>query len=229
MNWLESKYLYLGLMLFSILYPLAQSFEWRLKLYKKWRSIFKGIVLMSIIFIPWDIWFTKKGVWWFREDYITGFKLFDLPLEEWMFFLIVPYACVFIYEVLNFFIKKDVLKRIAPKIFLVMGLALLTLSILYRAKLYTGITFSVTGISCLYMAWRNPLWSGRFLLSYIVCWLPFLFVNGALTGNFTQNAIVNYNEAEIIGLRITTIPLEDSIYNLFMLLIVISVYERSKQ
>jgi lycopene cyclase domain-containing protein len=121
-----------------------------------------------------------------------------------------------------------VLKSIAPKIFLIVGLTLLAISIIYRTKLYTGITFSLAGISCLYMAWKKPLWSGRFLLSYIVCWLPFLFVNGALTGNFTQNAIVNYNKAEIIGLRITTIPVEDSIYNLLMLLLVITVYERSK-
>lgn len=228
MNWFESKYLYLFLLFFSIIYPLAQSFEWRLKLYSKWRAIFKGIAVMSIVFIPWDIWFTNEGVWWFREDYISGFLLLELPIEEWLFFLVVPYACVFIYEVLNFFVKRDILKNIATPFFFIAGIILLSVSILYKSKLYTGITFSLSGLGCIYMAWKKPIWSGRFLLAYLVSWLPFLLVNGILTGNFTKNPVVNYNEAEIIGFRITTIPIEDSVYNLLMLLIVIAVYERSK-
>ena len=61
---------------------------------------------MMLLFIPWDIWFTDIGVWWFRDDYITGWKIFLLPIEEWLFFIVVPYACIFIYEVLIYFIKR---------------------------------------------------------------------------------------------------------------------------
>ena len=65
-----------------------------------------SIVLMMLIFIPWDIWFTDWSVWQFNSDYIFGVKIFQLPIEEWMFFIIVPFSCVFIHEVLNYFLIK---------------------------------------------------------------------------------------------------------------------------
>lgn len=228
MELLETKYLYLVLMILSISYPLAQSFERRLKLYLNWKALFMAIAAMMLLFIPWDIWFTDLGVWWFRDDYISGVKLFLLPIEEWLFFIIVPYACVFIYEVLNYFIKKDFLYRAARPVFGLIGLGLIAFVLLSSFKYYTSITFGLTGAMVLVLAWQNPHWIGRFLMAYIVCWIPFLLVNGALTGSFTKAPVVNYNEAEIIGLRVTTIPIEDSLYNLLMLLIVVAVYERNK-
>jgi lycopene cyclase domain-containing protein len=67
---------------------------------------------------------------------------------------------------------------------------------------------------------------GRFLMMYFVSFLPFLLVNGVLTGYLTKSPIVNYSSDEIIGFRILTIPIEDSIYNLLMLMIVIAVFEK---
>ena len=226
MGFLESKYLYLGLLLFSISYPLAQSFEWRIRLYKSWKPLFISISIMMFLFIPWDIWFTKESVWWFRKEYTLGITIFHLPIEEWLFFIIVPYACVFIYEVLNFYIKKDLLRKIAKPFFIVLGILLVLFSIVYLPKYYTSLTFGVTGLSCMILAITEPSWMGRFLMMYFVSFLPFLLVNGVLTGYLTKSPIVNYSSDEIIGFRILTIPIEDSIYNLLMLMIVIAVFEK---
>ena len=228
---MESKYLYLGLMLFSLSYPLAQSFEHRIRLYKKWKALFAGIAVMMMLFIPWDIWFTDLGVWWFSDNYTTGFKVWLLPIEEWLFFIIVPYACIFIYEVLIYFIKRDWLVPIARPFFGSMTIILIVLSFYYFPNYYTSITFGLTSIACLLLTIFNPSWIGRFLMMYLVSLLPFLLVNGALTGLFTVAPVVNYNPNEIIGIRIFSIPIEDSIYNLLMLLIVTSIYEylKSKQ
>ena len=184
---------------------------------------------MMLLFVPWDIWFTKKGVWWFSDNYTSGFKILSLPIEEWLFFIIVPYACVFIYEVLNYYIKKDLLALIARPFLASVSAVLLLFSIFYLTNYYTSITFILTGFACILLAVLNPKWIGRFLLAYFVSWLPFLLINGALTGSFTKSPVVNYNPEEIIGFRIGTIPIEDSVYNLLMLLIVISVYEKQKQ
>ena len=56
--------------------------------------------------------------------------------------------------------------------------------------------------------------------------IPFLLINGFLTGSFTQEPVVIYNPDEILGIRILNIPVEDSIYNMLMLLIVVFFYER---
>ena len=229
MGFLESKYLYLGILLATISYPLAQSFEWRINLFQKWKPLCLSILFMMLLFIPWDIWFAKEGVWWFNKNYTLGLTLFYLPVEEWLFFIIVPYACFFIYEVLNFYIKKDILYKAAQPFFIVLGLMLIVFSIVYFPKYYTSLTFGLTGISCLVTVFLKPNWMGRFLLMYLVSFIPFLIVNGLLTGCLIKSPIVNYNPSEIIGLRILTIPIEDSIYNLLMLMIVVSVYEKFRK
>lgn len=226
MAFLETKYLYFMLLGFTILYPLAQSFEKRLKLYKKWKAIFAGIAVVLIVFIPWDIYFTGKNVWWFNDSYTTGIKLFNLPVEEALFFVFVPYACVFIYEVLNYFIKKDILQSSAKYLSLVFGFLLVGLSFYYLNQLYTFVTFLLTGLSLLITVLIKPKWLGRFFLAYFVSLIPFLLINGILTGSLIEAPVVNYDESQIIGVRIITIPIEDSVYNLLMLLLMITVYEK---
>jgi lycopene cyclase domain-containing protein len=212
-------------MVLSLSYPIAQSFEWRITYYKKWKYLFPAILIMCAIFIPWDIIFTSYGVWSFNDRYTSGIKIFLLPIEEWLFFIVVPFACVFLYEVLIYFIKKDYLYPITTWVFAVLSVLLLTFAIVNITKIYTSLTFFLTAIALIITVYFNPHWKGRFLMMYLVSWIPFLILNGALTGNFTEEAVVNYNPSEFMGIRITTIPLEDSIYSLLMLLIVVSVYE----
>lgn len=225
MDFLETHYLYLGLMIFSMAYPIAQSFGWRLQYYQKWKYLFPAILLMCSVFIPWDIWFTSRGIWWFNDRYISGVRILHLPVEEWLFFLVVPFACVFIYEVLNYYVRKDFLKPVANPLFSALILCLIILSVRYSDRLYPFVTFTLTAGLLALTIFFNPAWKGRFLLMYLVSWLPFLLVNGVLTGNFTEGAVVNYNAQEFIGIRITTIPVEDSVYSLAMLLMVIATYE----
>lgn len=225
MEFLESNYLYLGLLLFSMAYPIAQSFEWRLQYYKKWKFLFPSIAIMCAVFIPWDVWFTAEGVWYFNHDYTLGIDILGLPLEEWLFFIVVPFACVFIYEVLNFFFKKDYFYAISLPIYILFAVLFLILAIVFHDRLYPFVTCSLSFIGATVVLIKKPKWRGRFLFMYFVSWLPFLLINGALTGNFTSAATVNYNPEEIIGLRVTSIPVEDSIYNFLMLLMTVSGYE----
>ncbi len=225
MGFLESKYLYFYILLFALSYPLAQSFEHRISYYKKWKKLFVGIAIMMAIFVPWDVWFTHKGVWWFNEDYTSGLRIFLLPIEEWLFFVIIPFACFFIYEVLHYFIKKDHLANFARPFLTLFSLVLIVFSILNSDLLYPFVTFLSTGVLGLITAYFNPKWLGRFLLTYFVSLVPFLLVNGILTGSLIQHPVVNYNPEEVLGIRVLTIPIEDSVYNLMMLLIVMWVYK----
>lgn len=223
---MESKYLYLGILIISIFLPLLYSFDKRFSFYKKWKGLFIGILIMMSIFITWDIVFTKHQIWWFHKDYITGFKISSLPIEEWMFFIIIPYCCLFIYEALKYFFKKDHLAQYSKPIFYSLGFILLISSIFIIGKTYTFTILILSGIACMLQAYYNPKWSGRFLSMFLVSLIPFFWFNGTLTGMFTANPVVNYDSNEIINLRLFTIPIEDVVYNLLMLLVVTAVFEK---
>ena len=213
-------------MLLSLAYPLAQSFERRIYYYKKWKFLLTSILLMMLLFIPWDIWFTHWSVWQFNNDYICGLKLFLLPIEEWLFFIIIPFACVFIHEVLNYFFNKELEPSAYVKISLLLALILAFSSVIWSDKLYTLVCFSLTSVSLFILSIYKPRWIGSFFRTYIISLIPFLIINGFLTGSFNETPIVSYSSNHIIGIRIMNIPIEDSIYCLLMLLIVIAVYER---
>ena len=62
---------------------------------------------MMLVHIPIDIVFTKLQIWSFNNDYVSGLYLFKLPIEEWLFFIVIPFCCVFIYESINYFFSFD--------------------------------------------------------------------------------------------------------------------------
>lgn len=222
---MESNYLYLGLLIVSISLPFLYSFDSRFSFYKKWKGLFLGIFVMMSIFITWDVFFTSNGIWWFHSDYIIGIKLFHLPIEEWMFFIIIPYCCLFIYEALKYFFKKDPFSNYAQTVFATLSVLFLLLSIMFFGKSYSFVIFILSSIGCALLSYFNPKWSGRFLSMYLISLIPFFWFNGTLTGMFTNNPVVNYNSSEILNLRLFTIPIEDSIYNLLMLLVVTAIFE----
>ena len=63
-----------------------------------------------------------------------------------------------------------------------------------------------------------------FLVSYAICLIPFLIVNGFLTAI----PVVIYNDAENLGWRIYSIPFEDTFYGMLLVLMNIVLYEKLK-
>ena len=220
-------YYYLGLDLFTLSFPLARSFEPKLQYWRKWPGLFTGIAVMAAVFLIWDAIFTANGVWGFNPRYLTGPRFLHLPIEEWLFFLVVPYSCVFIYEALRYYVRRDVLGRIARPLSIALMLVLVVVGVLHLARIYTAITFLCTAaLLALHVFVLKSPWLGRFYLGYAVSLIPFFLMNGILTGWLLPEPIVWYNNAENLGIRMNTIPIEDSQYLLFFLLLTITFYER---
>jgi len=219
-------FIYLALILFTISYPLFKSFEDKIQYHKKWKFLFPGIFASAVFFIAWDIWFTAIGVWKFNSDYLLGFYIVNLPVEEWLFFIVIPFACVFIYEVMNYFVKKDVLTKYSKTITLLLIIFLISISIIHIDKLYTSITFiALAAFLLIHLFIIKSNYLGRFYITWLVCLIPFFIVNGVLTAM----PILIYNDAENLGIRIYTIPIEDAFYGMLNVLQVITVYEWLKQ
>ncbi|MEM9325962.1 MAG: lycopene cyclase domain-containing protein [Bacteroidota bacterium] len=218
--------LYFILHLFTISFPLARSFEYRVEYYKKWIPLSMALAITAAIFILWDVIFTNLGVWGFNPKYLSGIYLVNLPIEEWLFFFTTPFASVFIYENVKYFIKQPISQRAANRVFLIVGTLLIVIAFIFHSQAYTFYNFLGAGILLvIHGIWIRSDYAGHFIVAYLFHLIPFFIVNGILTGSWIEEPIVWYNNAENFGIRLGTIPIEDSIYALFLLLLNITFYE----
>jgi lycopene cyclase domain-containing protein len=206
--------------------PFALSFDHKVAFYKKWRFLLPAMILPALFYIGWDVFFTWKGVWSFNPKYVTGIKLANLPIEEVLFFFLVPYCCVFLYCCLRVYIPGIAQKRRGDFFLQLLAVVLLVLGLIYHDRSYTAYTFIFCSLYIgLIYGFRNffrGFDASSFLVSYGVILLPFMVVNGFLTAI----PVVEYNNAQNLAFRIYSIPIEDVIYGMLLLLMVVSLYER---
>lgn len=218
--------LYAWLMFASFLGPFLLSFDKKVAFYKNWLPLLAGISLNGLIFILWDGWFARTGVWGFNNDYVWSTRINDLPIEEWLFFIVVPYASVFIYVCLKAYIKTEPFAKHKHHITLLFLILTFVMALFNSDKTYTFYNCLIASVLLLiHYLFIKSNWMGYFWLAYILHLLPFFIINGVLTGAATPEPVVWYNNAENLGLRLYTIPIEDTIYALTCLLIPITVME----
>lgn len=213
------SYTYLLINFFTVIICFIFSFHHKIKFNKHFGAFFSASFIVGSVFIIWDAWFTKIGVWWFNEKYITGIKILKLPFEEILFFICIPFSCLFTYFCLDKFFKLD-WKPLPEKIFVIISILItLLIGIYFNEKIYTLFTFITTSMSLfiLYFILKSR-WIGKASFIYLLLMPGFLLVNGILTGTGLESPIVNYNQNDFIGLRIFTIPIEDMLYGYELIL-----------
>ena len=214
------KYLYLFLDVATLSVPLMASFYPKHSYFKHWNSLFKAIVIVVIPFLLWDMFFTSIGVWGFNPTYLTGITIGNLPIEEVLFFIFIPYSSVFVYFSLEFLLKKNPLDKAHKYITLLLIVVLGIILFFNFTKWYTATTFSLVILYLLYHL-KKKTNLGLHYLSYCVTLVFFFLVNGTLTGTFIEEPVVWYNDLENIGCRIGTIPFEDVFYGFLLVAAII--------
>ncbi len=216
-------YLYLDLL--TLAFPFLLSFDRKVAFYRQWKYFFPAVFVMGAFFIAKDVLFAASGIWGFNDRYLLGIRWFGLPVEEWMFFVVVPYAIVFIYACLMAYLRFDPLLKVHRPVLFVLSFLLIVVAVIWYDRLYTSVIFMLTAILLLYNLYMRKPWLSMFLLAYLVSMLPFLLVNGVLTGSFLDEPIVWYNNSHNLGIRLFTIPVEDTIYSLMMFLMTVQLME----
>ncbi|MFN4973424.1 MAG: lycopene cyclase domain-containing protein [Bacteroidota bacterium] len=218
--------LYSWLMLASFIGPFALSFDKKVAFYKSWPGLFAGITLNGILFILWDGWFARTRVWGFNSQYVWDFRINDLPVEEWLFFFVVPYASVFIYACLKAYLNRAPFEKIKHHLTLLFAVFTFTLALFNSEKAYTFYNCVIASlVLTVHYLFLKKEWMGYFWMAYLLHLVPFFIVNGILTGAATTEPVVWYNDSENLGIRLYTIPLEDTVYALTCLLIPVTVME----
>lgn len=212
------KYLYLIINFSAVLIPLIYSFHKRINFIAQIKATFGAILIVAVPFLVWDANFTRQGIWGFNQNYITGYHVFNLPIEEILFFICIPYSCLFTYYVLKKYVPLPTTYNYFNAFFIVLAIVLSTTALLNVHHLYTFYSLALCGLIILLslIAFRETLY--KFTLSYLVLLIPFFIVNGILTGTGIAEPVVWYNDDQNLGIRVLTIPIEDFFYGFSLLI-----------
>lgn len=238
---MSTHWYYLLVNLGCFIVPFIFSFHPRLQFYKHFKAFAIGMIVMMAIFIPWDIYFTSQGIWGFNPKYVCGLFLFNLPIEEWLFFICIPFACTYTWHCIKILVEKVPAERFFYALALLFAVTSLITAFSFTERWYTFAAHMACGLFLLYhlSVLKSPYLS-RFMFVFVLILAPFIITNGILTGitfwqyNFLNlnpdgvtEKIVWYNNAHNLGIRIFSMPLDDIAYGLTMLLLVATVYEKA--
>ncbi|TQS41555.1 lycopene cyclase domain-containing protein [Cryptosporangium phraense] len=70
----------------------------RVQVYRRWKRLLLALTPAAVIFVVWDVLAIRAGHWTFDPHQMLGIELGPLPLEELLFFLVVPVAAILAFE-----------------------------------------------------------------------------------------------------------------------------------
>jgi lycopene cyclase domain-containing protein len=218
------KSLYLILDLATVLFPLLLSFDKKVAYVKQWKFVFLAGLVVGIPFLIWDYFFTKAAVWGFNSDYLAGVYIANLPIEEVLFFVVVPFSCVFIYACVKAYFEKINFQKFNLLFYILIFGYIVFIAVFGYYGAYAQYVIG-SSLLTLLVIWflRKQL---HFLpIAFMISIIPFMLVNGVLTGGFTDAPIVWYDDLERTPFRIFTIPAEDVLYSFTLLGLNVAVFE----
>lgn len=218
--------LYLAIDLMAISVPFIFSFHPKIKFTSLFKYFFPAMLISGLVYLSWDVIFTQNGVWGFNDEYLIGITLLNLPIEEILFFICIPFASVFTHYTLTKIYPHFQLSELSTKWISRLLIIILSISIVFNTdKAYTTVNAICTLSILILTLVLKPQLLRSFYLTFLVVLIPFFIVNGILTGSFIPDEVVWYNNAENLSIRLFTIPIEDIAYAFGMLLLTVTLME----
>jgi lycopene cyclase domain-containing protein len=204
------NYYYYLFNLIVFLPVLILSFTTNVKPHKHVRGLLAGYLFVSLPFMLWDIWAVSSGHWSFNPEYITGPILWGVPLEEYLFFITVPFALIYTWGVIKKYVGDIGIPAIFPLIFMGSAAAFSIWSLIYYwSNGYTRTVAIVTLLMIVLLVSSRLAYTLRFWTFQLVLLGLFLVFNSVLT----MLPIVTYDPSAIIGFKLGDIPIEDFMFN----------------
>lgn len=212
---------YWGLLGLTVVIPLVLSFaRWQFRWSQQdWLRLLQVFVFVSVPFVLLDVLSHDRGWWAYNSHFITGVRLGGLPLEEIMFFFVIPFACLYLYSAAVRAAKDSPiglrwLWRVVLGVFTVASMALAVIQPEERTIVDVVLFTVVATVATV----RPPTRIGALWLTVVVG--LFLVVNTVLTAL----PIVTYDPVFGSAYRLGTIPLEDVLYNFSFLYLALLVW-----
>lgn len=220
------KFEYLLFNLTVLLGPVASQFSRQIKSVSRWRLKLRVSVIVMIPYVIWDA-LVAGSHWQFNTAYTLDFRFFGLPIEEWLFFITVPFGCLLVWETLpqvdRWLARLRSLRHIRNVLYAALPVGIWVFS---TGKQYTGLVlccFGCVGLMDMLLRTDLLLRSKTYLYLAIVAGLILVF-----NGYLTARPVVMYGEVYQMGYRIWTIPIEDFGYGFTLMLFNTMLYEKLK-
>ena len=214
---------YLFLLLVFIIIPVILSFQKKVRFAYRLRYILPAVIFSGAIFGMWNMRFTELQIWNFNSEYLIGIDLLNIPIEEWISFIIIPVSSIYIYEWLKVkyesFEKANFFVAFSLIFFILTGI----LAYSFRRNMFSFFTFFLTAIYLGYTVFRNRFKKKytKFYLTFFISLIPFLIISAVMN----MLPIIVYNSSHIMGIGLLGFPVEKIGYLFLMLLINITIYE----
>jgi lycopene cyclase domain-containing protein len=77
------------------------------RVYRRPRLLLRAVLPVVLVFSVWDVAGILAGHWSYNPAYVTGVRLFfGMPLEEFVFFIVVPICGLLAYEAVGIILDR---------------------------------------------------------------------------------------------------------------------------
>ncbi|URA10872.1 lycopene cyclase domain-containing protein [Thermospira aquatica] len=220
------KWMYVIIPIFAAFVPLVLSFDEKVHFARYWIPYVVSALSVGVVYLVWDVLAVWKGHWRFNDEYVGKWRLFHLPLGEYLFFVCIPYACLFLYEVGVAYFGNDQLLPWEGWWSWLLGGVSIVFAWFMRRRGYTVFALFSAAVFFVLQGMLFPGLLGHtgFLFFLALSTVGFLVVDGL----YTSLPTIFYNTTANTNVRLFTIPVEDFVYNISHLGLVLLVYLQVK-
>jgi lycopene cyclase domain-containing protein len=68
------------------------------RVYARWRQLLLTLLPVVVVFTTWDVLAIRAGHWAYDPRQTTGVRVGNVPIEELLFFLVIPTCSILAYE-----------------------------------------------------------------------------------------------------------------------------------
>lgn len=216
-------FLFIDLIIIGL--PVLFSFSKHLHFISRLKHVVVATLVVSTIYIPWNIAFTTLKIWSYNPLKHLGTNLAKMPMEAYLYFTFTPYLCIFIYVWLTKLIKKNYFKgaHFALTPFLIAGMVLLLINNFDQT--YAAISMCFLILLLLIQLVNGKRYMGKFYLSFVFSIIPLFLVDTLLAAS----KVIIYNPKVTLSYKLGYLPIDNLIFDAGLCLFSVMGYEWSQR
>lgn len=188
----------------------------------RWRAALVAALIVAVPFLVWDV--AVTGRHWFFDARHTAWHVLGLPIGEWLFFLVVPLACSYTWEMVTGGVDPTPVRSIRAIAVVAGALVVAAAVVLSGGREYTAFACAALAAAvALDLLGGGVVLRHRRAAVFVVLVLAF---TGIFNGYLTARPLVLYDARYQLAFRIGTIPIEDFVYGLALVVANVTLYER---